>query len=201
MRFDLLANETLYRGFFSLQRYRLRFEFFDGSWSAPIEREIFERGHAVAVLPYDARREEVVLIEQFRPGALDAPTGPWLSEIVAGMIESGESAEDVARRESVEESGLELADLYPLTRYWVSPGGTTESIYLFLARVDTGAIERDADGLVEGRFGLDHEHEDIRVRVVPVEQALADVEAGRIIAAAPIIALLWLDRLRRQGRI
>ncbi|MGM0516363.1 MAG: NUDIX domain-containing protein [Pseudomonadota bacterium] len=201
MRFDLLANETLYRGFFSLQRYRLRFEFFDGSWSEPIEREIFERGHAVAVLPYDARREEVVLIEQFRPGALDAPTGPWLSEIVAGMIESGESAEDVARRESVEESGLELTELYPLTRYWVSPGGTTESIHLFLARVDTGAIERDADGLVEGQFGLDHEHEDIRVRVVPVEQALADVEAGRIIAAAPIIALLWLDRLRRQGRI
>ena len=201
MRFDLLANETLYRGFFSLQRYRLRFEFFDGTWSEPMEREIFERGHAVAVLPYDAERGEVVLIEQFRPGPLDAPTGPWLSEIVAGMIEPGESAEDVARRESVEEAGLELTDLYPLTRYWVSPGGTTESIYLFLARVDTGAIERDADGLVEGQFGLDHEHEDIRVRVVPVEQAVADVEEGRIIAAAPIIALLWLDRMRRQERI
>ena len=201
MRFDLLANETLYRGFFSLQRYRLRFEFFDGTCSEPMEREIFERGHAVAVLPYDAERGEVVLIEQFRPGALDAPTGPWLSEIVAGMIEPGESAEDVARRESGEEAGLELSELYPLTRYWVSPGGTTESIYLFLARVDTGVIERDADGLVEGQFGLDHEHEDIRVRVVPLEQAVADVEEGRIVAAAPIIALLWLDRMRRQERI
>jgi len=201
MRFDLLANETLYRGFFSLQRYRLRFEFFDGTWSEPMEREIFERGHAVAVLPYDAKRGEVVLIEQFRPGALDAPTGPWLSEIVAGMIEPGESAEDVARRESGEEAGLELSELYPLTRYWVSPGGTTESLYLFLARVDTDAIERDADGLVEGQFGLDHEHEDIRVRVVPVEQAVVDVEEGRIVAAAPIIALLWLDRMRRDERI
>ncbi|MFO7808437.1 NUDIX domain-containing protein [Guyparkeria sp.] len=201
MRFDLLANETLYRGFFSLQRYRLRFEQYDGSWSEPIEREIFERGHAVAVLPYDSERGEVVLIEQFRPGALDAPTGPWLAEIVAGMIEPGESAEDVARRESDEEAGLAIDKLYPLTRYWVSPGGTTESIYLFLARVDTARIDRDRNGLVDGRFGLDHEHEDIRVRVVPIEQALADVEGGRIVAAAPVIALLWLDRLRAQGKL
>ncbi|WP_322520754.1 NUDIX domain-containing protein [Guyparkeria halophila] len=201
MRFDLLANETLYRGFFSLQRYRLRFEYFDGSWSEPIEREIFERGHAVAVLPYDPERGEVVLIEQFRPGALDAPTGPWLAEIVAGMVEPGESAEDVARRESDEEAGLAIDELYPLTRYWVSPGGTTESIYLFLARVNTAEIDRDGDGLVDGRFGLDHEHEDIRVRVVPIEQALADVEGGRIVAAAPVIALLWLDRLRLQAKL
>lgn len=201
MRFDLLANETLYRGFFSLQQYRLRFEYFDGSWSEPIEREIFERGHAVAVLPYDPERGEVVLIEQFRPGALDAPTGPWLAEIVAGMIEPGESAEDVARRESDEEAGLAIDELYPLTRYWVSPGGTTESIYLFLARVNTAEIDRDGDGLVDGRFGLDYEHEDIRVRVVPIEQALADVEGGRIVAAAPVIALLWLDRLRLQGKL
>ncbi len=201
MRFDLLANETLYRGFFSLQRYRLRFEHFDGSWSEPIEREIFERGHAVAVLPFDADRGEVVLIEQFRPGALDAPSGPWLSEIVAGMIEPGEAAEDVARRESQEEAGLAIDQLYPLTRFWVSPGGSTESIYVFLARLDTGGIQRDADGVVEGRFGLDDEHEDIRVRVVPIEQAVADVEAGRIVAAAPVIALLWLDRLRMQGKL
>lgn len=201
MRFDLLANETLYRGFFSLQRYRLRFEYFDGSWSEPIEREIFERGHAVAVLPYDPERGEVVLIEQFRPGALDAPTGPWLAEIVAGMIEPGESAEDVARRESDEEAGLAIDELYPLTRYWVSPGGTTESIYLFLARVDTSRIACDVDGLVDGQFGLDHEHEDIRVRVVPIDQAVADVEGGRIVAAAPVIALLWLDRLRLQGKL
>ncbi len=201
MRFDLLTNETLYRGFFSLQRYRLRFEYFDGSWSEPIEREIFERGHAVAVLPYDPERGEVVLIEQFRPGALDAPTGPWLAEIVAGMIEPGESAEDVARRESDEEAGLAINELYPLTRYWVSPGGTTESIYLFLVRVNTAQIDRDGDGRVDGQFGLDHEHEDIRVRVVPIEQAVADVEGGRIVAAAPVIALLWLDRLRLQGKL
>lgn len=201
MRFDLLANETLYRGFFSLQRYRLRFEHFDGSWSEPIEREIFERGHAAAVLPYDPERGEVVLIEQFRPGALEAPTGPWLAEIVAGMIEPGESARDVARRESEEEAGLVIDELFPLTRYWVSPGGTTESTYLFLARVDTSGIECDEEGQVERQFGLDHEHEDIRVRVVPIDQAVADVEGGRIIAAAPVIALLWLDRLRLQGKL
>lgn len=190
MQYDLIAREVLYDGFFALERLRLRFQRYDGSWSPEIARELFERGHAVAVLPYDPQRDEVVLIEQFRPGALDAPTGPWMVEIVAGMIEVGESPVDVARRESVEESGLSLQKVVPITRYWVSPGGTSESIYLYLGVVDAS----EAGGL----YGLEHEHEDIRVSAVPLDEALSRVEQGTICSAAPIIALQWLALNRER---
>lgn len=186
MRYELLGVDSLYQGFFALNRFRLRFEFFSGGFSPEIDREVFERGHAVAVLPYHVARDEVVLIEQFRPGALQAPGGPWLLEIVAGMIEPNESVEAVARRELHEEAGLVPLRLIPITRYWVSPGGTTESIYLFLGLIDTMP---GAD-----LFGLPEEHEDIKPHVMALDEALARVDAGSICSAAPIIALQWLAR-------
>ena len=186
MRYELLETEPLYQGFFALNRQRLRFELFAGGFSEEIDREIFERGHAVAVLPYHAARDEVVLIEQFRLGALEAPGGPWLTEIVAGMIEPNEPVEAVARRELMEEAGITPLRLIPMTRYWVSPGGTTESIYLFLALIDTVPT---AD-----LFGLPDEQEDIKRHVMRLDEALARVDAGSICSAAPIIALQWLAR-------
>jgi len=186
MRFELLERTTLYRGFFRMEKLRLRFQSYHGGWIGPIEREMFERGNAVAVLPYDPDRDEVVLIEQFRPGALDAPSGPWLLEIVAGMVEAGEEPAEVACREAREEAGLELtcSQLIPITRYWVSPGGTTESIQLYAVRVDSTRAE--------GLHGLTEEHEDIRVHVLPLDEALRRVKDGTICSAAPIITLQWL---------
>ncbi len=190
MRYELLNTETLYRGFFALNRLSLRFAYFDGQMSPPITRELFERGHAVAVLPFHAASGQVVLTEQFRPGALEAPGGPWLLEIVAGMIELDESVEAVANRELQEEAGLQGVRLVPITRYWVSPGGTTESIYLYLGLIDRLPVNL--------QHGLPHEHEDIRLTVMPLDEALAAVDQGRISSAAPIIALQWLDRHRAQ---
>lgn len=188
MRYELLGVDSLYQGFFALNRFRLRFELFSGGFSPEIDRELFERGHAVAVLPYHVARDEVVLIEQFRPGALEAPGGPWLLEIVAGMIEPNESVEAVARRELQEEAGLVPLRLIPITRYWVSPGGTTESIYLFLGLIDA----------VPGAdlFGLPEEQEDIKPHVMSLDEALARVDAGSICSAAPMIALQWLARYK-----
>jgi ADP-ribose pyrophosphatase len=188
MRYELLGVDSLYQGFFALNRFRLRFELFSGGFSPEIDRELFERGHAVAVLPYHVARDEVVLIEQFRPGALEAPGGPWLLEIVAGMIEPNESVEAVACRELQEEAGLVPLRLIPITRYWVSPGGTTESIYLFLGLIDA----------VPGAdlFGLPEEQEDIKPHVMSLDEALARVDAGSICSAAPMIALQWLARYK-----
>lgn len=190
MQYELFGIDALYRGFFALNRYRLRFERYDGSWTTEIDREIFERGHAVAVLPYDPLRDRVVMLEQFRPGALEATGGPWMTEIVAGMIEADESIEAVAHREMQEEAGLTADRLYPITRYWVSPGGTTESIYLFLALVDSDKAT--------GFHGLEHEQEDIRVLTLPLDEALNRVDQGTICSAAPIIALQWLDRHKNR---
>lgn len=101
---EIIARETLYRGFFSLDLYRFRHRLFNGEMSGEVRREIFERGHAAVLLPYDPVRDEVVLIEQIRIAAWDTSKTPWLLEMIAGMIEEGESVEDVARREAVEEA-------------------------------------------------------------------------------------------------
>ena len=77
-------------------------------------RELFERGHAAAVLPYDPVTDRVLMIEQFRIGALAAPGGPWLLEIVAGVIDPGEIPEEVVRRETVEETGCHLQKVVPI---------------------------------------------------------------------------------------
>jgi ADP-ribose pyrophosphatase len=186
-RFEVLDKSVCYSGFFRMERYRLRHELFSGGWSPEIIRECLERGHAVAVLLYDPEQDRVVLLEQFRVGALEFPGGPWLLEIVAGIIDHpGETTEDVARRETVEESGCELLDLVPICHYLVSPGGTSESITLFCGRVDTAIV-------TSGVRGIASEHEDIRVHVVSRAEALDLLHAGRINSAAPIIALQWLE--------
>ena len=193
-RVEIFEKTVGYQGFFRLDRYRLRHRLFSGAWSRTLVREVFERGHAAAVLPYDPVRDQVVLIEQFRIGALQAPGGPWLLEIVAGVIDPGETPEEVIRREAVEESGCPLQEIVPICEYLVSPGGTTERISLFCGRVDAS----QADGI----HGVAEEGEDIRVVATPIDDAIAYLHAGRINAAAPIIALQWLmlnrDQLRRR---
>jgi len=181
---EILEKSIGYQGFFRLERYRLRHRLFNGAWSAPLVREIFERGHAAAVLPYDPIRNEIILIEQFRAGALDAPGGPWLLEIVAGMIEDQETVEEVVKREAMEEAGCVITDLVPLYDYLVSPGGTTERVALFCGRVDTTHVG--------GVHGASEEGEDIQVHVVALDTAFTWLKSGRLNSASLIIALQWL---------
>lgn len=191
-RFHIIDRETAFQGFFRVDRYTLRHALFDGGMSGEINREVFERGHSAGVLLYDPARDTVVLAEQFRVGALDAPLGPWLLEVVAGMIEPGESAEAVVRREAQEEAGCLVQDLIPLFDYLVSPGGTTERTALFVGRVDSAGIG--------GVHGLAEEDEDIQVHVLPLDEALAMIESGGINAAMPILALQWLALNRERVR-
>ena len=189
---ELLDKSERYSGFFRINRYRLRHRLFAGGWSGVIEREVFERGHAVGVLPYDPVADSIVLIEQFRIGALIAGMSPWLIEVVAGIIEEGESPEAVARRETREEAGIEIQDLLPMCRYIVSPGGSSETVRLYCARVDS----RGAGGI----HGVAEEHEDIRVLVLPFAEAMTRVEDGGIANAVSLIALQWLALHRDQVR-
>jgi ADP-ribose pyrophosphatase len=192
-RVEILEKIVCYDGFFRLERYRLRHRLFHGGWSREISRECFERGHAVAVLPYDPVLDAVVLIEQFRIGALDAPYDPWLLEIVAGVLDKpDETPEDVARREAVEEANCYIQEMVYICEYFVSPGGTSERISLFCGKVDATGVE--------GVYGLAEEAEDIRVIVVSFPEALAQLQAGNIKSAAPIIALQWLQLNHAQLR-
>jgi len=182
---EIIARETLYTGFFSLVRYRFRHRLFNGGMSGEVQREIFERGHAAVLLPYDPVRDEVVLIEQIRIAAFDTSDTPWLLEMVAGMIEVGESDEEVARREADEEAGLAVGRVKRMLSYLASPGGTSERTAVLVGEVDA----TQASGI----HGLVDENEDIRVHVVSREQAYQWVEEGTIDNAASVIALQWLQ--------
>lgn len=191
-RVEIFEKTIGYDGFFRILRYRLRHRLYKGSWSPVLVRELFERGHAAAVLPYDPLSDRVILIEQFRIGALEASADPWLLEIVAGIVEPGESAEEVIRREAIEETGCPVQEVVPICDYFVSPGGTSERINLFCGRVDASRAG--------GIHGKAEEAEDIRVLVVSADEAIAKVQSGQIQSAAPIIALQWLLVNRQQLR-
>ena len=181
--------EVVYDGYFRMDRYRLRHRLYDGSWSGEVTRELFERGHAAALLPYDPVLDAVVLIEQFRIGAYAAGWKPWLIEIVAGIIEPGEMAEDVVRREASEEAGLSVSELLPIAEYLPSPGGTSETTALFCGRVDAARAG--------GIHGLADENEDIEVSVHEGRDIMALISSGRIRNAVSLIALQWF-LLNRQ---
>lgn len=181
---EIVEKTSPFRGYFRIDRYVVRHALFAGGMSGKIVREVFERGHAAAVLPYDPVRDEVVLIEQFRIGALAAGRDPWLLEIVAGIVEPGETPKSVVRREMAEEAGLTFTAIEPIADVLLSPGGTSETMACFCARVDS----REAGGI----HGRDDEDEDIRVVPMAADDAIAAVNALTISNAPAVIALLWL---------
>lgn len=182
--YEIIEKSVCYEGFFRLQRYRLRHELFGGGWGHEIVRELLERGHAAAVLLYDPDLDSVVMIEQFRIGALETPGGPWLLEIVAGIVEEEEDPKDVVQREALEEAGCTIRDLVPITSFDLSPGGCSEHIHLYCGRIDAS----NAGGI----YGLAEEGEDIRVRVVKFSEIPRLLDAGTICNATAIIAMQWL---------
>jgi ADP-ribose pyrophosphatase len=191
--YQVLSRETMFKGFFHLDRYRLRHRLFAGGWSPEIEREIFQRGHAAGVLPYDPKLDRIALVEQFRTAALAAGRNPWSIEVPAGITGKGETPAEVARRECIEETGCRVDALYPLFEFMPSPGGSSETVWLFAALVDSTSTSSYA--------GVAHEHEDIRVLLIDYADAIERLKSGRIENAITIMSLQWLvlnrDRLRR----
>ncbi|MDN3609140.1 ADP-ribose diphosphatase [Vibrio ostreicida] len=181
---EIISKETLFQGFFRMIKYRFRHKLFAGGWSQVIEREMFERGHAVSLLPYDPVTDQVVLIEQIRVGALEHES-PWQLEIIAGMIDTGELPEQVARREAMEEAGISVNDMIKVTSYYPSSGGCSEKLDVYIGKVDAFTAQ--------GIHGLDYEGEDIRVQVVDRDTAYQWVVDGKFENGASIIALQWLQ--------
>ena len=194
MKWSIIKNKALYTGFFKLNGVQLQHDLFAGGQSKVLTRELLDKGQAIAVLPYDPATDEVVLVEQFRIGAGEDESGPWMIEIIAGYQEPGETAEEVATREAHEEAGCEVTELLSMVKYYSSPGGSNEQIQIFLARTESSGIE--------GIHGLDEEGEDIKVHVIKSEQAFNWLDNGQIDSAAPIIALQWFranrERIRKE---
>ncbi len=190
MQWTLEQDECVFQGFFSMHRLHLRHQRFDGSWTPGLQREVMYRGPAVGVLAYDPQADAVVMVEQFRPGALHHAQGPWLLELIAGMVAEGETPAAVARREAMEEAGLTLGPLTQIARYFSSPGGCDEEIILFYAPVDTQGVG--------GVFGLAEEQEETRVWVLPREEAWQEAQQGRAANAMSLIGLQWLQANYRE---
>ena len=189
--------KPLYDGFFKINLYDIEHALFAGGKLDSVKREVFERGDAVAVLPYDPTLDKIVLVEQFRVGALRSSASPWLFEVVAGMIDKPESKEQVAIREAHEEAGLTIKKLLPMTSYLSSPGGTSERIYLYLGLIDSMNVG--------GIHGLEEEQEDIKVHVFDYQDGLDLLQSGNLDNAATMIAMQWLalnkQKLEQQGKL
>ena len=197
MKWTLINRISAYTGFFNLDQCRIKHDLYQGG-EIEIQRELFHRGDAVAILLYDPAKDKVVMVEQFRVGVIedaqeDAEQSPWLLEIVAGMVENKESIKDVARRECKEEAGLNVRSFENIYSFYSSPGGCTEKIYLMCGLVDSD--------LAMGVHGLDHEGEDIKVSVYSFDEIKQLLVSDQISSAIPIIALQWLCINRERLRI
>ena len=190
---EILDNEKRYNGFLQINRIVLRHRLYQGGWSGNIQREVVNRTPGVGVLLYDPEHDSVLLVEQFRVGCLDDPKGPWTLELVAGLIDTQESAAAVAIREAEEEAGVVLHEVFHVCDYYNSPGSSTEKLSIFCAGISIGDIR-------EGVFGLDTENEDIRTILVSREEAMAAIGEGLINNAMSIIALQWLTLHRHEVR-
>lgn len=180
----LLEDKTVWSGHYSMRRLTLQHRRFGGGWSEPVVREVFERGDAVAVLPYDPINDSLVMIEQFRPGAVRGDDSPWMVELIAGVVEPGEADEEVVHREAMEEAECELSELVPIATVFPSAGACTEQVRLFCGRVSKAAI---------GELrGLQSEGEDILVHSIPRVDALQMLADDRIPNGHTLIALQWL---------
>lgn len=179
---------------------RFRHRRFDGTMSDTRTWEVWRRGRAAAIVPYDPVRDAVVLIEQFRLPALVAGYDPVLVELPAGMCDGGEPPEITAAREIEEEMHLSATDLTPIGTFILTAGGADETCAIYVGRV--AVPPAGPDGLVATTGGLAAEHEDIRVRVWDAAAAEAAALAGRIPNSVAALGLMWLaanrPRLRRD---
>lgn len=189
---EIVEKTRVYDGYLKVDRYRLRHSLHSGGTSPVLQREVMERGHAVALLLYDPVADATVMIEQFRPAPFVAGRPAWLLEIVAGIIEPGETAEEVAIREAREEAGVEVTDIFHVCDYMVTPGVCTETISLFCGRVDSN--------LADGIHGLPEEGEDIKVVIMPMAEVAARLEKNQMDNATSLIAIQWLMLNREKVR-
>ncbi|HEY5029273.1 MAG TPA: NUDIX domain-containing protein [Candidatus Angelobacter sp.] len=181
----LRRQELFHRFIFRIEEVTLQHELFNGSMSEEITRLILQRGDSVAMLLCDREKQTVLLCEQFRAPTLDQGPG-WLIEIPAGTLESGEDAEECARREALEETGFSVKTLRRIACVYLSPGGSSERIHLFYGDVSTADRAGKGGGVV-------NEGEDIRLIFVPTEEAIAKARSGQILDAKTLIGLQWLD--------
>ena len=201
---EIIEQKDVYQGFHRITKMRLRHRLYEGGWSEVIEREVSAKGSAASVVVYDPELDAVCLVEQFRVATLDvnstkstkdkaseATSSPWSLEIVAGMLDKeDENPEELVRRELQEEAGLNPSHIEKITSYWVSPGGSSARMHIYVALCDL----QNAGGI----YGLEEESEDILAEVVPLETVYQYSINEESSNAATLIGLQWLTLNRER---
>ena len=182
---EVLATETCHAEFLKVEKLDLRHRLHAGGWSQAMQREVLVKDEAVGILLFDPEADEVVLVRQFRVGALANPAGPWMLELVAGMVKAGEDAEQVALRETLEEANCLPQNLIRICSYFNSPGTSNEKLTLYCGQVDASKAG--------GIHGLAEEHEDIEVVVLALDDVVQQIASGEINNAMTLIAVQWLQ--------
>lgn len=186
----ILAKRPIADGFLEINEYRFEVEKFGGGTQVLV-REVMERGHAVGVLGYDPRRDEVVLVSEFRPGRMVNGEYPFSDNVTAGVVNQGESPVEAAVREMKEETGLELrAPVLVHPGAYVSSGGTSETVAVVVGLVDSavaGGIHGNAD-----------ESEDICTVVLPAQEFIDRVRRADITDFKTLVAGYWLAEHRER---
>lgn len=183
----IISKESLHQGFLTINRYTLQHSLYEGGISQPIVRELMERGHAVAVLLHDPKRDEIILVEEFRIGAIHSESA-WVCGLVAGMIEPGENAADVARREAMEESGSHVEGLEFIGKFYNSAGGSSETTAVFYAQIDASTVD--------GIHGVEGENEDICVVKMSTKEFIDSLESSSVHTSSLMVAGLWFKTKR-----
>ena len=182
-KFKILDKKKIHDGFFKMNEITLKYKKYDGNWSNEIKRELFGGAQVAAVLPYDSIKKEIVLIQQFRPGTISTKYGNYMDEIVAGIIDKGESPQSTAKRECLEETGCKIKKIIPIHGYFPAPGSSESFYHLFLGHIDS----------FEGTkiMGLENENEDIFVKSYKIKEVKQMIKEGKILNGLTLIALQW----------
>ena len=181
---EILRERLIFDDKFQIQEAEVSFQRYDGQMSNPVRILVFERGDAAAAILFNHDSQKVLLIEQFRYPTYEKGPG-WIQEVVAGGIKPDENPEEAIRREIEEEVGYRVQQLTPIATFYVSPGGTSERIFLYYAEVSDNDRVSDGGGLIE-------ENEDMRVVEYSKSDLLQALMSGQIQDAKTLIAAQWL---------
>lgn len=183
---EITNKKTVFNKFiFRIDEVELRHEKFSGEMSDKITRLSFERGDSVAALMHNPEQDTIVLIEQFRYPTLEKATG-WITELPAGVVEGEENPKNTTIREIEEETGYRVHHLHHLFTFFLSPGGSSERIFLYYGRINPKQQ-------INKGGGLDIEDEDIKTTHVKVDDAIKMMHNREITDAKTIMALQWLE--------
>jgi ADP-ribose pyrophosphatase len=191
MDWKIHQKQLVYDGHFKLTKIELSHEKYNGETTPTLQRELVGRNDAVAMVAYDPVTDEIVLVEQFRVGAIDEKQ-PWLIEIVAGLIDAGESPEQVVKRESQEEIGCAPSELLKVAGFYSSPGGSSEWIQLYIGKISVDELSNSG--------GLEEEGEDIKIIIVPATDVPYMLSTGEVRSAIAIVGLQWFVMNRENIR-